>query len=82
MDPFQWKLALDVLSGRPPVRTAFGLTLDNDRRELGQLLPTVGWDVDPGILEAGVRVPLRGRNLPAGPVWTLGYFITWDEPAW
>jgi hypothetical protein len=24
----------------------------------------------------GARVPLHGRNLPAGPVFTLGYFLT------
>lgn len=82
VDPFQWKLAIDGQFGRPPFRTDFGLRLDQDRRELVQLIPTVGWGVGPGALEAGARVPLHGRNLPAGPVFTLGYFLTWDDPLW
>lgn len=78
VDRFQWKLAVDGQIGRPPLRTDFNLTLERDRRELVQLIPIVGW----GTIEAGVRVPLHGRNLPSGPVFTLGYFLTWDEPLW
>ena len=82
VDPFRWKLAVDGQFGRPPVRTDFGLRLGGDRRELVQLIPTVGWTIGPGVLEVGGRVPLHGRNLPAGAVFTLGYFLTWDEPLW
>lgn len=79
---FRWKLAADGYVGRPPVRTDFGVRLDQDRQSLLQLLPVVGWAVGPGVVEAGMRLPLRGRNLPAGPVFTLGYFLTWEEPVW
>jgi hypothetical protein len=79
---FRWKLAVDGQFGRAPVRTDFDLKLEQDRQALLQLIPTVGWSVGPGAVEAGVRVPLHGRNLPAGPVFTLGYFLTWDDPPW
>ncbi len=79
---FQWKLAVDGLFGRPPVRTDFDLVLQNDERELVQILPTVGWELGPGAIEAGLRVPIHGRKFPAGPVFTLGYFFSWDDPLW
>jgi hypothetical protein len=83
IDRLRWKLALDGQFGRPPVRRDFGnIELERDRRELLQLIPTLGWAVGPGAIEAGVRLPLHGRNLPAGPVLTLGYFLSWDEPLW
>jgi len=77
-----WKIAVDGLFGHPPVRTDFGLVLENNRRELVQLLPTLGGTLGPGIVEIGARLPLHGRNLPAGPSVTLGYFLTWDQPVW
>jgi hypothetical protein len=82
VDRFRWKLAVDGLFGRPPVRTDFGLVLQNDERELVQLIPTVGWQVGPGAFEAGLRLPVHGRKFPAGPVFTLGYFLSWDDPIW
>lgn len=83
IDRFQWKLALDGQFGQPPVRRDFGnLKLDRDRRELVQVIPTLGWRIGPGALEAGVRLPVHGRNLPAGPVFTLGYFFSWNDPLW
>lgn len=79
---FRWKLALDGLFGRPPIRTSFNLPLENDRRELVQIIPTIGWRVGPGTLEAGARLPIHGQNLPAGPIFTLGYFVSWTDPLW
>ncbi len=74
----RWKVALDGFFGN---RTQFsGLALSSSKRELVQVIPTVGWTVGPGTVEAGVRVPFHGRNLPAGPIFTLGYFFTWDHP--
>lgn len=80
--PFRWKLAFDGLFGQPPVRTDVGLPMENARRELIQALPQVGWRAGPGVIEAGVRVPVSGRNLPASPVFTLGYFVSWSEGLW
>lgn len=82
VDPLTWKLAVDGLFGRPPVRTDFGLVLENDRRELVQVIPTVGWTVGPGTIEAGARIPVHGRRFPASPTFTLGYFLTWDRSLW
>ena len=42
VERFRWKLAVDGLFGRPPVRTDFDLVLQNDERELVQVIPTVG----------------------------------------
>ena len=80
---FGWKVALDGQFGRPPVRRDFGgIRLSRDRRELVQLVPTLSWALGPGAVEAGAQLPLRGRNLPAGPAFTLGYFLSWDRPLW
>jgi len=80
IDRFQWKVAVDGFFGRPTQLA--GTPLSASRRELVQVLPRVGWRLGPGVIEAGARVPLHGRNLPAGPAVTLGYFLTWDEPLW
>lgn len=77
---FQWKVAVDGLFGRPPEFS--GLPLDANRRELVQIIPRVGWRIGPGAIEVGARVPVHGRNLPAGSTVTLGYFLTWDDPLW
>lgn len=79
---FQWKLAADGHIGRPPVRTTFNLRLERDRRTLIQVNPTLGWMVGPGAVEVGARLPVHGRNFPAGPVFKVGYFLTWDTPLW
>lgn len=78
-----WQLAVDGLFGRPPTRTlpsGVELSLENDVRELVQLLPSVGWGLGPGVVELGGRIPLHGQNLPAGPALTLGYFV--DVRVW
>lgn len=80
-----WKLAVDGLLGRPPIRTfdaGFTIELEQDTRRLVQLMPTVGWQVGPGAVELGARFPVDGRNLPAGPALTLGYFFNWGVPLW
>lgn len=83
---FTWKVAVDGLFGTPPVRrlssTGLEIELEQDTRRLVQLLPTVGWKVGPGAVELGARIPVDGRNLPAGPALTLGYFVNWNEPLW
>lgn len=73
---FTYKFAGEVLRGDPLV--AQGISLPTARRQMLQVLPTVGYGVGPGVFEVGVRVPLSGRNLPAGPALTLGYFFSWN----
>ncbi len=80
---FTWEFAVDGLFGRPPTRTlpsGVELALENDTRELLQLLPTIGWRAGPGTIELGGRLPVHGQNLPAGPALTLGYFTAFS--AW
>lgn len=80
--PFHWKVALDGLFGQPPIRTRFDLSLENDKRQLVQLIPSLGWSVGPGVLKVGGRVPVHGRNFPAGAIGTVSYFLSWDDPLW
>ena len=80
-----WKVAVGGLFGQPPVRrfpSGFDITLTQDVRRLVQLLPTVGWQWGPGSLQIGGRLPIAGRNLPAGPAFTVGYFAAWGTSLW
>jgi len=52
-----------------------GIRLENASREMLQITPSLGTQVGPGMIEAGLRVPLSGRNLPAGPAFTVRYFL-------
>ncbi|GIV57883.1 MAG: hypothetical protein KatS3mg042_0796 [Rhodothermaceae bacterium] len=72
-----WKLSLDGLHGRTP--RFLGLAVPSSRRRLVQLLPSLGRPVGPGVLELGARIPISGRNLPAGPALLLGCFWTWGR---
>lgn len=74
-----WELAADGLWGG--ALTAQGFILDDERRRLVQLLPTVGIGVGPGRLEATAQIPVSGRNLPVGRGLSVGYRIAWGlEP--
>lgn len=77
---FRWKVVVDGTFGMSP--TQFGIELENGKRELVQVVPTVGWKVGPGAIEVGARLPVHGRRVTAGPTVTLGYFLTWDQPFW
>lgn len=70
-----WKLAAEGLFGRTPVLER--LPIRSARRELIQLFPLVGYRLGPGAVELGGRIPVTGRNLPAGPALSLGYFLEW-----
>lgn len=72
---FSFELGVDVLRGGAP--SAQGFSLDNERRRLVLLVPTVGYDVGPGRFEATLQSPLSGRNLPAATGLSLGYRALW-----
>ena len=76
---FEWKLAVEGLSGLAPRRREAGVefVLEQDKRELFQILPSVGHRLGPGTLGIGGRFPVAGRNLPAGPAVFVGYFVRW-----
>lgn len=66
------RLQVEGLDGVAP--EIEGVRIPTARRELFQVTPVVSWAVGPGSLEAGVRIPLHGRNLPAGETVLVGYF--------
>ena len=70
-----WEVAADGLWGLSPL--AQGILLTGERRRLIQLLPTVGYQVGPGRLEATGQVPISGRVLPAALGMSVGYRVGW-----
>lgn len=72
-----WELGLEGLSGLPP--RSQGLELETARRTMLQVFPNLGMNVGPGQVEVGGRIPLYGRNLPAGSALTLGYVVDWGR---
>lgn len=71
-----WELAGEGLWGGPWVIE--GVRTGTASRRLVQLLPRAGWPAGPGRIEVGGRIPLDGRNLPAGAALTAGYFFDWS----
>ncbi|MEZ4699991.1 MAG: hypothetical protein R2834_06650 [Rhodothermales bacterium] len=73
-DRFVWKVILEGWKGDAP--RIQGFTIPSARREMLQTMPSVGWDVGAGVIELGVRIPVAGKNLPAGPAGVVGFFVT------
>lgn len=71
-----WEMAGEGIWGDAPVKE--GITLASSERRIVQLLPTVGIPTGPVTLELGARIPLEGRNLPAGPALRAGLFYPVD----
>jgi len=74
---FGWQGSLEVISGE--AWTIQGLPIERARRELNQLFLQVDHPAGPGRISLGGRIPLSGRNLPAGPALTAGYFVRWGS---
>ena len=75
---FVWKLAAEGLWGEQWVSFTGGrIELAQSERQLFQLTPTVGWRLGMGQIELGSRIPLTGKNLPAGPALFAGFFYRW-----
>ncbi len=67
------KVAFDAIFGQDGA--SHGVKLGNDQREIMYLNPNLTFQVTPRLsVEGGVRVPLHGKNFPAGPQFTLGFF--------
>ena len=73
---FAWKLAGEGLWGRTPIIE--GVAVSTAKRRIIQLLPVFGVNLGPGVVQLGGRIPLSGRNLPAGPALMAGYFFRWS----
>lgn len=68
------KVVLDGIFGEPGVIQRFPLG-DPDRREILYAAPTLLYNLTGStILEVGVRIPLKGKNFPAGSPFQIGLF--------
>lgn len=67
-----FKFAVEGWYGQTPVFN--NVLAVGAERELLRLGPSLLLNVGPGQLEVGARIPLRGRSLPAGEEFVLGYF--------
>ncbi len=70
---WNWKLGLEGLFGRSS--RFFDIAVSSSKRQILQLMPSVGRNLGPGGLEIGTRIPVSGKNLPAGPAIFAGYFF-------
>ena len=71
-----YKLSVDGWNGAAGVTE--GAPSPSFERDLGQLLPSLQYDVGAGQVEAGVRFALGGRNVTAGTSLMFQYFSTWE----
>jgi hypothetical protein len=55
-----------------------GIPLANGKRSILQLTPRASYPLGPGSLSLGARIPIRGKNLPAGTAVVVGYFSRWS----
>ena len=69
-----------IIEGMSSVTTPVieGIPLRNARRSLHQVMPRLSYAAGPGAWSLGLRVPVRGRNLPGGTSLVLGYFTRWS----
>ena len=71
--PFGGKIVLDAIFGS--TGSIQGINVTNDEREIMYLQPTINYQITPSFLiEGAVRVPLSGRNFPAGPQFMIAVF--------
>lgn len=70
---FGYKVTVEGWNGRTPLIE--GIRIPSANREMLHVTPTLSHALGRGAVEAGVRVPLAGRNLTAGPALTAGYFF-------
>ena len=70
-----YKLAVDGIAGLTPELQ--GVRVENARRGLYRLLPSLFWRTGYGHAQVGTRLPFFGKNLPAGPSLTVGYLMAW-----
>ncbi|MEX2528827.1 MAG: hypothetical protein WEA09_14445 [Gemmatimonadota bacterium] len=71
------KITLEGWQGGTPFQE--NIPISSARREMLQALVTGSVSLGGGALEAGARIPLAGKNLPAGPGLILGYFRTFHR---
>ena len=70
--PIGYKVGFEGWYGKTPVFA--GLETPGAKREMLRLSPSLLIPAGPGQIEIGARVPLDGKNLPAGSDVVVGYF--------
>lgn len=71
--PLGGKVVLDAIFGK--TGAVQGIKVSGDEREIVYLQPTLTYQLTSSLaLETSVRVPLHGKNYPAGPQFTVGFF--------
>jgi hypothetical protein len=75
--PVTLRVAMQGLWGSPS--RLLGLRVPSTRRRMLEILPTVGRRLGPGEVQLGARLPVAGRNLPAGAAFSFGYFLAWGN---
>ncbi|MFQ5536707.1 MAG: transporter [Gemmatimonadota bacterium] len=72
--PLGGKVVLDGILGTNG--SIQGVRVSGDEREIVYLQPVLTWAATPTTtLEIGMRIPLRGKNFPAGPQYTVGLYF-------
>ncbi len=76
LGPIGYKVAFDGWYGKTPIFD--GLPAPGAKREMLRLSPSLLIPAGPGQFEIGTRLPLAGKNLPAGADLVVGYFTRID----
>lgn len=76
--PLTWNVGAEGTHGGAWVIE--GVRVPSARRRLVEVFGSVSYSMGPGHLKAGARIPVSGRNMPAGTIWSLGYFLSWTRP--
>lgn len=71
--PLGYKVTVEGWDGSTPLLE--GVQIESASREMLHVSPTVSYPAGSGAVEVGVRLPIAGRNLTAGPALILGYFL-------
>jgi len=71
-----YKVIAEGWDGATPV--VEGISTPTAERAYAQVMPMLTYPLGRGQIEAGIRVPVYGRNLPAGQALVLGYFFDWS----
>lgn len=74
--PVELQLIAEGFDGRTPVLER--VRVPNAKRQMFQVTPLVGYEIGPGSVRAGARVPVAGKNLAAGTTAVVGYFTRWS----
>lgn len=75
LDRLEWKVASQGRFGQAPVIE--GVLVPSGKRRIVEVAPRLGYRWGPATVQAGVRLPLDGRNYPKGPIFLLGTFVDW-----